>query len=109
MADISVVDVPNEYRYEVRIGGQLVGLAEYVDHTSPTGERRIFTHTETDPSLQGKGIASTLIREALADTTQKGITIVPTCPFVVAWVRKHPEFDGEIDRPNGGDIAALRG
>jgi len=56
------------------------------------GDRAVFTHTEVPPVDEGKGYASRLIGEALADARKRGLRIVPACSFVVAYVRRHPEF-----------------
>ena len=57
------------------------------------GDRRVFTHTEVPPADEGRGFASQVVKEALADTHRRGLKIVPACSFVVAYVRRHPEFD----------------
>lgn len=57
------------------------------------GDRLIFTHTEVPPADEGRGFASSLVKEALSDTHRRGLKIVPACSFVVAYVRRHPEFD----------------
>ena len=52
----------------------------------------VFTHTEVPPQDEGKGIATRLVRSALDDTRRRGFKIVPACSFVVAFVRRHPEY-----------------
>ena len=49
-------------------------------------------HTETDPARAGEGLATRLIRDALDDTRRSGLEIVARCPFVRAFVRRHPEY-----------------
>lgn len=66
-----------------------VAVAVYRQH----GESRIFTHTEVPPPDEGKGIGTQMVRAALEDTRREGFRIVPVCSFVVAFVRRHPEFD----------------
>ena len=58
------------------------------------GDSRVFTHTEVPPADEGKGIAAALVRAALDDTRARGFKIVPACSFVVAFVRRHPEYAG---------------
>ncbi|WP_407290840.1 GNAT family N-acetyltransferase [Stutzerimonas zhaodongensis] len=82
-----------EQRYVLEVGGEQLGMAGYQDD----GQRRIFTHTEVDPSLEGKGMGSKLVREALEDTRQSGKRIVPVCEFVAAYVNKHHDWDDIID------------
>jgi predicted GNAT family acetyltransferase len=57
------------------------------------GDRLIFTHTEVPSIDEGKGFASRLVGEALADARRRGFKIVPACSFVAAYVRRHPEYD----------------
>lgn len=57
------------------------------------GSARIFTHTEVPPEDEGKGIGARIVKEALEDTRRQGFRIVPACSFVVAYVRRHPEYD----------------
>lgn len=56
------------------------------------GDSLIFTHTEVPPADEGKGYASKVVKEALDDTRRRGFKIVPACSFVVAYVRRHPEY-----------------
>ena len=62
------------------------------------GDRMIFTHTEVPSEDRGKGCASRLVGWALADARKRGFKIVPACSFVVAYVRRHPEFDDGLGR-----------
>ena len=57
------------------------------------GDHMIFTHTEVPPADEGKGFASRLVGAALADARKRGFKIVPACSYVVAYVRRHPEYD----------------
>jgi len=74
-------------RYEMKTEH---GLAVAVYHQQ--GDRRIFTHTEVPRADEGKGLASRLVKEALDDTRRAGFKIQPACSFVVAYVRRHPEY-----------------
>ena len=76
------------HRYELDTDN---GVALAVYHEQ--GDRLVFTHTEVPPVDEGKGYASRLVKEALTDAHRRGFKIVPACSFVVAYVRRHPEFD----------------
>ncbi|WP_305094257.1 GNAT family N-acetyltransferase [Prescottella sp. R16] len=84
---------PEQLRYEIRVGDEPAGFTQFVDD----GARRIFFHTEIDERFAGRGLASTLIRAALADTTTHGKRIVPLCPFVAGFVEKHDDFADFVD------------
>ncbi len=52
-----------------------------------------FHHTETPAHLQGRGIASQLVRGALEQVRAQGLKVVPRCSFVSAYMARHPEFN----------------
>lgn len=88
MSDASVTDNAERERYEIHVDGSLAGFAEYRGHT----DTRTFTHTEVDERYEGQGIGSTLVRGALEDTREKGLHAIPMCPFVRAYLGRHPEY-----------------
>lgn len=93
-----VVNNPDEARYEVWADGELGGFAQYRSH----GQRITLFHTEIDPRLEGRGLGSQLARGTLDDTRAQGIAVVPTCPFIASYIRKHPEYADLVaarDRP----------
>jgi predicted GNAT family acetyltransferase len=54
-------------------------------------------HTEVPPSGQGKGVGDALVRAALAYAREHRLRVIATCPYVQAWLRRHPE-----ERPAAG-------
>ena len=54
--------------------------------------RVVFTHTEVAPEAEGMGVASALIRGALDDVRRQNEHAVPLCPFVAAYLKRHPEY-----------------
>jgi hypothetical protein len=50
-----------------------------------------ISHTETPVAARGRGIASKLVAGALAVARARGLKVIPRCPFVRAYVQKHPE------------------
>jgi predicted GNAT family acetyltransferase len=56
------------------------------------GDRLLFTHTEVPRTDEGHGLGSQLVRGALDDARRRGFKIVPSCSFVVDFVRRHPEY-----------------
>jgi predicted GNAT family acetyltransferase len=49
-------------------------------------------HTEVPPAAEGKGIAGALARYALEDARASGLRVIPSCPYVAAYIRRHPEY-----------------
>lgn len=63
----------------------------FVEYIQP-GKRIIFTHTEVPPPLEGQGIASRLAKHALEYAKAQSFKVMPLCPYVAAYIRKHPEY-----------------
>ncbi|UIJ45601.1 N-acetyltransferase [Sphingomonas cannabina] len=56
-----------------------------------SGDMITFTHTVVPQELQGRGVASRLIKAALDDVRARGLKVVAQCPFVAAYIERHPE------------------
>jgi predicted GNAT family acetyltransferase len=56
------------------------------------GRRITFTHTEVPPELRGQGVGEALAQAALEAARAEGLEVVPLCPFISAYIRRHPEF-----------------
>jgi predicted GNAT family acetyltransferase len=54
-------------------------------------------HTEVPPSGHGEGVGDALVRAALAYARERDLNVIATCPYVQAWLRRHPE-----ERPGVG-------
>src|SRR5437016_614628 len=89
VAEVEVVDVPEASRYELRLGGHLIGLAAYRRRNG----RIAFTHTEVDQSCEGRGFGSRLAAAALEDARREGADVVPLCPFIAHYIERHPEYE----------------
>ena len=83
-----VVDAPERRRYDAVRDGAVLGLAAY----ARTEDLVVFTHTEVDPTLEGQGIGGTLVQGALDHARQLRLKVLPLCPFVQAWIVRHPEY-----------------
>ncbi len=94
--DAKVRHDEEQQRYVLEINGQLLGFAQYHEE----GDRQIFTHTEIDDSLSGKGMGSMLVRKSLDDARQRGKRIVPVCEFIGAYVKKHPDWNDLLEQPS---------
>ena len=86
-------DDSENHRYVAEIDGTTIGLAVY--HLR--GGRHVFVHTEVDPEYERQGIGSALAKYALDDVKAQGGSVVPICPFIAAWIRRHPEYDALVD------------
>ncbi|GAA0371228.1 GNAT family N-acetyltransferase [Micromonospora gifhornensis] len=77
-----------KHRYEILVDDALAGFTAYL----PRGEALVFTHTEVDPAFQGMGVGSALMRGTLDQVRAQGQRIVPQCPFMAAFIKRHPEY-----------------
>jgi len=88
MESYELIDNQEENQYEFHIGKYLAKI-EYIK----TNNQEIYlTHTETPVELEGKGIASALVKKVLKDIQEKNLVLVPLCAFVVGYIQKHPEW-----------------
>lgn len=71
-------------RYEIRVGEVLAGYTEF---SADARGRLRFPHTVVDPAFRGRGLAQTLVAEAMADEARRGEEIVPLCPVVARYLR----------------------
>ena len=98
-----VTHEPDRSRYEIALNDTRVGLVAYVDD----GDRRIFHHTEIDDAYGGRGLAGTLVRQALTDTRAAGKRIVPVCPYVKKWTGSHDDVADVLDPVTPDAIATV--
>ncbi|GIH64832.1 GNAT family N-acetyltransferase [Microbispora siamensis] len=82
-----VADNPEASRFEITVDGSLAGFADYRLH----GPTISFTHTEIDPAFEGRGLGSTLVRAALDAARDAGLSVLPFCPFVQRYIKRHPD------------------
>jgi hypothetical protein len=81
-----VRDNTAQNRYELDIDGA-TAFANY----RRTATTDIITHTETPRALRGRGVASELIKGALALIRADGRKVIAGCSFVVDYLEKHGE------------------
>lgn len=68
------------------------------------GAEAVLDYREVDPttldyfrtfvptSMRGGGIASIITAHALRHAQERGLKVVPTCPFIATYIERHPEF-----------------
>ena len=85
---------PENHRFTLS-SGEALAVLEYRDAGPSTGD---FHHTYVPPALRGRGIASRLTPHALRHALDHGLSVIPTCPFVAAFIRKNPEYAAVLRR-----------
>jgi uncharacterized protein len=86
--NIAVRDNPGESRYELVLDEQVVGEIAY----RLTPDHMVLIHTEVLPSFENKGLGARLVAGALDDIRARGLRVVPFCPFVRSYIRRHPDY-----------------
>lgn len=74
-------------RWEAHLD-QHMAVAEY----RRRGDTVFFIHTEVPRELEGRGVASTLVKTALDDARTQHLAVVPFCQFVAGYIRRHPDY-----------------
>lgn len=82
-----VLDNTEQHRFELEEQG-LIAFADYRLH----GERVVIPHVEAPEALRGTGAAGRLMTGVLELIRDRGQKVVPVCPYAVAFIRRHPEF-----------------
>lgn len=85
--EYQLIDNAEQKRYYFEIEG-LKPRIEYIR----AKEKIVLSHTEVPKALEGKGVASALIKAVLQDVDDKGLVLVPLCPFVAMYIKRHPEW-----------------
>lgn len=100
MADVEVRDDPEQNRYVAHVPGTAdpVGFAAY----RLDGQTVVLDHTVVSPEHEGKGIGSALARGTLDALRQRGAPVLAVCPFMAAYVRRHPEYADFVQVPDRG-------
>jgi hypothetical protein len=98
--DSSIVDNPAASRYELRADGEFAGFVDYRLRDQVIS----LVHTEVDPRFQGAGLATHLARFSLDDARKRHLAVLPFCPYIQAWIRKHPEYTDLVPQDRRADF-----
>ncbi|MBS1863752.1 MAG: N-acetyltransferase [Actinobacteria bacterium] len=97
-----VVDAPERKRFEVSVDGEHAGSLVYRLRPGLID----LVHTEVDERFEGRGLGGRLARFALEQARAAGLEVLPSCPFVKEWIKRHPDFEDLV--PAGyGDSSDL--
>ena len=87
-AEPTVLDVAEWSRFEIHVDGRTAGFAAY---RMKDPRLMVLTHTEIDDAYEGRGLGSVLVRAALDSARDRGLSVRPDCPFVRAYIARHPD------------------
>lgn len=88
---IAVRDNQEAHRFEVIQNGQLARL-DYQRQPDAIA----LVHTEVPEALRGSGLAPALAKFALETARRENLRVIPICPYVQAYLKKHPEYQSLV-------------
>jgi predicted GNAT family acetyltransferase len=91
-----VRDNPDRHQFEIELGDGEFAYAKY--NLLPGAIR--FYHTVVPESHGGQGLGTMLIRAGLAAARERGLKVIPICPFFRAYLKKHPDEQDIVDPAN---------
>ncbi|MFD2570411.1 GNAT family N-acetyltransferase [Spirosoma soli] len=89
LADTTITDNHHKHRFELKTDDKL----SIVEYQNVDDETLALTHTEVDPSLEGQGVGSHLVKGVLEYVERNNLKIVPLCPFVSVYLKRHPDWN----------------
>jgi len=78
----------DESQFETTVDGHLA----YAAYDLEDPDRIVFTHTVVPDGLSGRGIAAELVKRGLQHARDRKLTVVPQCPYVASFIKRHPEY-----------------
>jgi uncharacterized protein len=78
----------HRHRFELPVDEKIA----FVEYQTIDDETIVLTHTEVPAELEGQGIGSALVKQVLEFASDHNLSIVPACPFVKAYIQRHPEW-----------------
>jgi predicted GNAT family acetyltransferase len=91
--EYSVQDDPDKQRFEILVDGQRAGFAAYRVRDGAV----VITHTQVDPEHRGAGVGAQLAHRTLDTLRERGVRVVPQCPFFARYIAEHPEYADLVD------------
>lgn len=90
--NVPLVKNETKKRFEIEVNGHFAFI-----NYGEMGKQIALVHTEAEPELAGTGAASALVEKTLHWIEDKGFTVLPYCPYVFSYIKKHPEWKRIVD------------
>jgi uncharacterized protein len=91
MSEPQIVDNTALHRFELRENGETAFLLY-----SRTEDSISLIHTEVPHVMRGRGLGSKLVGGALRLIQPQKLTVIPSCPFVVQYLKNHPQYNSIV-------------
>ena len=90
---LEVTNNKERLQFEIHVGDQLARLKYRI------GEETIeLIHTEVPKSLSGRGFGAQLAHTALEFAAAHRLQVIPTCPYVQTYLKRHPDYSKLTER-----------
>ncbi|TGD09201.1 GNAT family N-acetyltransferase [Brevibacterium sp. S111] len=111
-AEVTVSLNESAQAYEITVAdGTVAGSAFFLPGPDAETER-IFHHTVVDEQFGGRGLSKILVAEALEDSRERGVTVVPVCPLFVKKLQEtgddYAAQGGKFRNATGADIDIVK-
>lgn len=90
--EIPLVKNAEKRHFEIAVEGH-IALIAYREHENIIS----LIHTEVEPKLEGKGAATAIIEKTLDYLETNNYKLVPLCPLVFAYIKRHPDWKRIVD------------
>jgi len=90
--NLDLIDNETDQRFEMNVDGNKA-VIEYKRYPGKIA----LLHTEVQPQLEGKGAATAIIEKALVYVEKNNLKLIPLCPLVVAYIKRHTEWKRVVD------------
>jgi uncharacterized protein len=87
MSDVEVQHQEQRRRFVARTPAGPASVA----YERPDDRTIELHHTIVPEEERGRGVGGTVVRAAIAYARDRGLRVVPSCPFVRAWLDEHPD------------------
>jgi hypothetical protein len=88
-------DAGEKKRFELVVDGHTA----YMEYMLSKQHIIYLTHTEVPVQLEGRGIGSAMASKVLDHIGESGLKLAPLCPFLAAYLKRHPERAKELLAP----------
>jgi uncharacterized protein len=95
MLPAEIADNTALHRFELHVDGE-TAIVVY----ERAGDLLRLIHTEVPELLEGKGMGSKLVGAVLRFAQENKVSVVPLCPFVAQYMKRHPEYNATVDPPH---------
>ena len=94
--DIEITNNEEKRRFEAQVGDHTAVMYRYY-----TDDSLVVTHTKVPDELSGMGLAGHMAQTVLDQARDQGLSVVPNCPFLAAYITRHPEYQDLVAKAPG--------